>query len=226
MKTQLGINEKELERLTKIILESEHDKEELDEILTGTKIGDFVQGVKGLYQGEGYYYFKYLSKIKNRSAKVIRELESITKFVDELLELKKRIDKVKNIAPEKKMRLLKLIDTIEKLWKPFQLPFTSSTKEIFNLTNEKLKGERLDVIPGSKKSAIGKDLMGYKDATTKDELSTPEEIELDTELNPIKTTTQTKPEKINPLGKTGQVEPQKEKTPIEEEISRFKQLIK
>jgi hypothetical protein len=223
MKNHPGINEKELERLTKIILESEHDKEELDEILTGTKIGDFVQGVKGLYKGEGFYYFKYLSKIKNRSAKVIKELENITKFVDELLELKKRIDSIKQIAPEKKMRLLKLINTIEQLWEPFQLPFTNSTKEIFNLTNEKLKGERLDVIPGSKKSAIGKDLMSDKDVTTtSDDLSKPEEIEVD-----VTTTTTTKAT-TNPLSKTGKVEPktEKEKSAIQEEISRFKQLIK
>jgi hypothetical protein len=226
MKNQSGINEKELERLTKIILESEHDKEELDEILTGTKVGDFIQGVKGIYQGEGYYYFKYLSKIKNRSAKVIREMDDIKNFVNELLELKTKIEKIKNIAPQKKIRLLNLIDTVSKLWLPFEPPFNKAVREMFNTSNEKLKGERLDVIPGTKKNVVGTDLMQSQETSkTEDDLNKPEEIPVnfDKETKKAERRINTTSDVTNQSGFEAQ---KKEDKPIQEEISRFKQLIK
>jgi hypothetical protein len=197
MRNKSKLTEKELERLTKIIIESEHDKEELDEILTGTKVGDFIQGVKGLYQGEGFYYFKYLSKIKNRSAKVLKELPDIEQFVKELLELRQRIDRIKNIAPEKKWRLLNL---------------SEATKEINLLSSEKLSGERLDVIPGFDKNEMGSSLVASKDEA-KGKKSSEVKITKDTE----------KPEEkdnIIPINR------QQKKSAVQEEISRFKQLIK
>jgi hypothetical protein len=212
MRNKSKLTEKELERLTKIIIESEHDKEELDEILTGTKVGDFIQGVKGLYQGEGFYYFKYLSKIKNRSAKVLKELPDIEQFVKELLELRQRIDRIKNIAPEKKWRLLNLINKIEKLWQPFNIPFSEATKEINLLSSEKLSGERLDVIPGFDKNEMGSSLVASKDEA-KGKKSSEVKITKDTE----------KPEEkdnIIPINR------QQKKSAVQEEISRFKQLIK
>ena len=204
MRKYRKINESDLDRLSKIIRETE----EIDEIFTGSKLEDFFQGVKGLYQGEGFYFFKYLSKIKNRSTKVKNELVDIKKFVQELLKLKENIDKIKNIAPEKKLRLLNLIDLVSQLWKPFEIPFSKAVDEINALSSQKLKGERLDVIPGSKKSALGKDYMDDKDETSSsDDLSKPELI------NPTQTTT----------GPTTNVLA----TPtITEEIKRFKQLIR
>ena len=58
MRKYRKINESDLDRLSKIIRETE----EIDEIFTGSKLEDFFQGVKGLYQGEGFYFFKYLLK--------------------------------------------------------------------------------------------------------------------------------------------------------------------
>jgi len=204
MRKYRKINESDLDRLSKIIRETE----EIDEIFTGSKLEDFFQGVKGLYQGEGFYFFKYLSKIKNRSTKVKNELVDIKKFVQELLKLKENIDKIKNIAPEKKLRLLNLIDLVSQLWKPFEIPFSKAVDEINALSSQKLKGERLDVIPGSKKSALGKDYMDDKDETSSsDDLSKPELI------NPTQTTT----------GPTTNVLATQT---ITEEIKRFKQLMR
>ena len=218
-----NINESDIERLSKIIVETDSETKELDEILSGRKVGDLLQGVKGLYKGEGFGYFKYLSKIKNRSQKVIKELDDIEKFMEELKELKPRVDKL-SIAPEKKMRLLKLLDFVITKWEPFFPGYKKALGDINVLTGEKLGGQRLDVIPGSKRAQIGKDLMMSKDEmSTEDDLSKPEEIEFDT------TTTTTTKKSTNPLTTTGETKGKEEKKKeenLKEEISRFKQLIK
>lgn len=228
MKKVTNFDERELNRLTKLISES-MDKEELDEILGGTKIGDFFQGVKGLYQGEGFYYFKYLSKIKNRSKKVLTELDDIKKFVEELFELKGRIEKVKNIAPEKKLRLLNLIQEVETLWTPFGLPFTDVIKKLNKISSEKLSGERYDVVPDLKKDEIDSDLMSGKEGTGK--LTSTPKVVTPTNDDTKKTSsgTITSKQGVNPLTTTGETkstEEKEKKENLKEEIDRFKQLIK
>jgi hypothetical protein len=173
-----------------------------------------------------------LSKIKNRSALVKKEVEDIKKFVEELLQLKGRIDKVKNIAPEKKFRLLNLIDTISKIWVPFELPFTKSIDEINALASQKLKGERLDVIPGSKKSAFGTDYMKDRDETTnQDNLKNPEFVDPNQQTKKSTTSStgnQLSQKNISPIPDEELSDEEKMllgKT-VNEEIKRFKQLIK
>jgi len=217
MKKVTSFNEKELNRLTKLISES-MDKEELDEILGRTKIGDFFQGVKGLYQGEGFYYFKYLSKIKNRSKKVLSELDDIKKFVEELFELKGRIEKVKNIAPEKKMRLLNLIQEVEALWSPFGLPFTDVITKLNKISSEKLSGERYDVVPDLEKDEIDSDLMSGKEGTSK----LPSTPKVNDSTKKTTSTTST----LTTTGEPEDTEKKEKEEEIKEEINRFKQLIK
>ena len=218
-----NINKNDIERLSKMIVETESETKELDEILSGTKVGDFFQGVKGFVKGESFGYFKYLSKIKNRSQKVIRELDDIEKFMEELKELKPRVDKL-SIAPEKKMRLLKLLDYVTSKWEPFFPGYKKALGEINILATEKLSGQRLDIIPGSKKSQIGKDLSKSKDEISpEDDLSKPEEIELD-----VTTTTTTKKttSPFTTAGQTSGTEEKEKEENLKEEIDRFKQLIK
>lgn len=218
MRNNRNLKENDLDRLARLISEEKMEEKELDEIFTGTKAEDLYQGVRGLFKGEGFGYFKYLSKIKNRSAKVVTEIEDIEKFMEELKELKPKVEKL-SIAPEKKMRLVKLLDYVINKWEPFFPSYSTAIKEINRLTSEKLTGQRLDVIPGSKKAQIGKDLMKDKDKDL-DDLSSPEEIDTDTS-----TTTTTK--KPTSTLKTSGVEPKSEKeATIQEELSRFKQLIK
>lgn len=218
-----NINESDIERLSNIILETESQTEELDEILSGTKAGDFFQGVRGFMKGESFGYFKFLSKIKNRSQKVIKELDDIEKFMEELKELKPRVDKL-SIAPEKKMRLLKLLDFVITKWEPFFPGYKKALGEINLLSTEKLSGQRLDVVPGSKRAQIGKDLMMSKDEMSPEEdLSKPEVVDFDT------TTTTTTKKPTNPLTTTGETkgtEEKKKEENLKEEIDRFKQLIK
>jgi hypothetical protein len=86
------------------------------------------------------------------------------------MDLKPKIEKLK-IAPEKKLRLLNLLDSVINKWQPFFPEFSSSIKEINKLSSEKLSGERLDVIPGSDFNQLGSDLMKSKDSFEKPELT-------------------------------------------------------
>jgi hypothetical protein len=216
-----NINESDIERLSRIIVETDSETKELDEILSGTKVGDFLQGVKGLYKGEGFGYFKYLSKIKNRSQKVIKELDDIEKFMEELKELKPRVDKL-SIAPEKKMRLINLLDFVITKWEPFFPGYKKALAEINVLSSEKLGGQRLDVIPGSKKSALGAKYFEDKDAVDGDD-NTNTITKTD---EPTTTTTTKKPSGFSSGSISKKPELTKADDPLLEEVSRFKQLIK
>lgn len=223
MKNYKKLSEKEIEKLVNLVLETKSDKEEIEEILSGTKVGDFFQGVRGFVKGESFGFFKYLSKIKNKSQKVIKELEDISKFMDELKELRPRIEKL-GIAPEKKMRLLNLVDFVTKKWEPFFPGYNEALKEINLLSSEKLSGQRLDVIPGSKRNQMGSDYMKSKDETEVN-LNKPEYINPDTS----KLTTDTDEKSKNPLTNTGEIKGTEEKEKeenLKEEINRFRQLIK
>ena len=171
------LTESDLYRISKRVIKEREEQEleqELDEIIrfnlpVGTKLGNIYQGIKGFVKGESYGYFNYLSKIKNRSKRVMNELEHIETFVKYLTDLKPKIEKLK-IAPEKKLRLLNLLDTAINKWQPFFPQFSDSIKEINKLSHEKLSGERLDVIPGSDVNQLGSDLMKSKDIESKPEL--------------------------------------------------------
>jgi len=201
------LNEREIQRLVNRITEDSHE-EELDEIFGGTALGDAYQGVRGFFKGESYGYYKYLSKIKNRSKKVISELEDIENFVNQLVDLKPKVERL-TIAPEKKLRLLKLLDYVIKKWEPFFPQYNQAIREINKLTSEKLSGERMDVIVGSGQDQIGKDLMKSKDIAPKMS-NQPQEIDFEDEdeedddeiSKPIDTDS----------SKTSIVEPAKEKT--------------
>lgn len=199
------LNEREIQRLVNRITEDSHE-EELDEIFGGTALGDVYQGVRGFFKGESYGYYKYLSKIKNRSKKVISELEDIENFVKQLGELKPKVEKL-TIAPEKKLRLIKLLDYVITKWEPFFPQYNQAIREINKLTSEKLSGERMDVVIGSGQGQIGKDLMKSKDITPKVS-NQPQEIDFEDEEEEEEIST---PMDTN-SSKTNIAEPSKETT--------------
>ena len=175
MKRIIYLNESDLYRVSKRVIEEQELEQELDEIIrfntpVGSQLGNMYQGIKGFIKGESYGYFNYLSKIKNRSKRVMNELEHIETFVKYLMDLKPKIEKLK-IAPEKKLRLLNLLDSVVNKWQPFFPEFSSSIEEINKLSSEKLSGERLDVIPGSDSNQLGGDLMKSKDSFEKPKLT-------------------------------------------------------
>jgi hypothetical protein len=221
MKNYKNLTESDFQRLTKLILESEKDVEELDEILGATKLGDLYQGVRGFMKGESFGYYKYLSKIKNRGQKVVKELDDIEKFMTELNDLKPRLEKL-TIAPEKKMRLLRLLDFAVSKYEGFYPEYKKAVAEISRIADEKLTGQRLDVIPGSKRTQIGKDLLVSKDKTETD-LNKPEEIDVEATTT---TTTTKKPSGFSSGSIPKKPELTKADDPLQEEVSRFKQLIK
>lgn len=220
MRNNRNLKESDLDRLVRLISEEENmEEKELDEILSSTKLGDLYQGVRGFVKGESFGFFKYLSKIKNRSGKVLGEIKDIEKFMTELKDLKPRVEKL-SIAPEKKWRLINLLDFVIEKWEPFFPSYSRAIEEINKITSEKLSGERLDVIPGSKENQLGID---YKqDADTKK--GEPQK----TEFVPLSTTTTTtkKPSGFSSGSIPKKPELTKADDPILEEVSRFKQLIK
>jgi hypothetical protein len=195
------------------------DKEELDEILGGTKIGDFFQGVKGFVKGESFGFFKYLSKIKNKSQKVIKQIDDVEKFLEELKELKPKVEKL-TIAPEKKLRLINLLDFVTTEGEPFFTEFKEVLTYINELSSQKLSGERYDVVPDLEKDEIDSDLMSGKEEKGKD-TSTPKVV------TPTKTSSGGGKNPSTTAGETKATEEKKkEEEELKEEINRFKQLIK
>ena len=159
MKKIIYLNESDLYQISNRVIE----EQELDEIMrfnlpVGTQLGNIYQGIRGFTKGESYSYFNYLSKIKNRSKRVMNEIDHIETFVKYLIDLRPKIEKIK-IAPEKKLRLLNLLDRVINKWQPFFPEFSDAIKEVNKLSSEKLSGKRLDVVPGLDPNEIGSDLM-------------------------------------------------------------------
>lgn len=217
------LTEKDIKNLVYKITEEINTEEELDEVFGGTALGDMYQGIRGYIKGETYGYFKYLSKIKNRSKKVIKELEDAQKFTEELKKLKPNIEKL-TIAPEKRQRLLNLLDHVTSKGDLFFPSYVEAMKEINKLTDEKLSGKRLDVVPGSKSNQLGKDLMKSKDNDINTNDTEVVDFESKSSLNKQGSveTTKKNNKKSDDEKKLQLILPPN----LKEEITRFKEMIK
>jgi hypothetical protein len=219
-----NLNDYEIKKLTRTIIESELDEQEIDEILGNTMVGNIYQGMRGLFKGEGYNYYRFLNKIKNRSGGIKKQLKDVNDFVIYLKELRPKIEKLSYIAVEKKARLLILVDLIIKQWSSFFSEFEKTVEQVNTLASEKLKGERLDVIPNLEKNKLGLDLMKSKDKKIE-----PPNNSLTKSLKDsgIFGSTDEKPNDSNNKKtddeNTGKIEIPSD---LKEEILRFKQMIK
>ena len=105
MKKIVKITEQDLARIVKKTIEEQEMEEGL---FDGVK--DAYQGLKGVWRGEGYDYYKYTSSLRNITKKLKKLDEPNHKTMIELNSLKSKVGTSK-MAPTKKQNL---VDTIDK----------------------------------------------------------------------------------------------------------------
>ena len=72
-------------------------------------VSDMVSGLKGVWRGEGYDYFKYLNKLKSSMSNLQRLDKPNHKIMNELTSLKGKISSSK-MPTDKKNNLIRAID--------------------------------------------------------------------------------------------------------------------
>ena len=72
-------------------------------------LSDMVSGLKGVWRGEGYDYFKYLNKLKSSMSNLQRLDKPNHKIMNELTSLKGKISSSK-MPTDKKNNLIRAID--------------------------------------------------------------------------------------------------------------------
>ena len=105
MKKIVKITEQDLARIVKKTIEEQEMEEGL---FDGVK--DSYQGLKGVWRGEGYDYYKYTSSLRNIAKKLKKLDEPNHKTMIELNSLKGKVGTSK-MDPTKKQNL---VDTIDK----------------------------------------------------------------------------------------------------------------
>ena len=97
-----------INRIKKIIREETSKKQEMDETIFDP-VRDVWSGVKGVFRGEGYSYYKYLSQLKNLS----KDLKKLDKpnhnIMSKLNQINNEIQKSK-MRPEQKQNIKTIID--------------------------------------------------------------------------------------------------------------------
>lgn len=98
------LTEYDLERIViKVIQEQEMEEGIFDPIV------DRYQGLKGVWRGEGYDYFKHLSSLRGLTRQLKKLDRPNIKIMDELLTLKGKVSSSK-MPPDKKQNLTDTID--------------------------------------------------------------------------------------------------------------------
>lgn len=102
MKKIVYLNENDLFRMAKRILKEEEMKEG---IFDG--ISNVYQGLKGVWRGEGYDFFRYMNQLKN----TVGDLKKHSASIEKLKNLKDKIIASK-VPPDKKAELIQEIDRL------------------------------------------------------------------------------------------------------------------
>jgi len=100
----IKLTEADLERIVKQVLEEQETQEGIFDPLVNT-----YQGLKGVWRGEGYDYFKYLSSLRGITRKLKKLDEPNVKVMGDLYQLRSKVDTSK-MPTDKKSNLLKTID--------------------------------------------------------------------------------------------------------------------
>jgi hypothetical protein len=140
MKKIIYLTEEDLYKISqRIIKESEIEEGIFD------GISNMVQGLKGVWRGEGYDFFKYLNSLKNM-AKELKKLDQPNiKIMTKLTDLKNKITASK-MPPEKKGQL---ISEIEKALEKFN-QYSTHIDNIERVASERLKGDTAPIYPENK----------------------------------------------------------------------------
>jgi hypothetical protein len=137
MKKIIYLTEEDLYKISqRVIKESEIEEGIFD------GISNMVQGLKGVWRGEGYDFFKYLNSLKGM-AKDLKKLDQPNiKIMTKLTDLKNKITASK-MPPEKKGQL---ISEIEKALEKFN-DYSYHIDNIEKMATERLKGEAPPINP-------------------------------------------------------------------------------
>jgi hypothetical protein len=211
MKTN-RLTENQIKNLVKKRI-NEGDNTEVNEILN---FGNIYQGFRGLYKGEGYDYYRFLSKLKNRSGFLEYALNYSENEFNYLKSLYEKIQNT-NFNPEKKKLLLNLIEPIITKWESCFKPISDNVKEIKQVVSDKLSN-KIDDINVKKSEEIGK----IEDIEKpKEDVKVDDEVKQKIEPNQQSVL----PNQRNKGDEEDSNTPRWD-DPIKEEIKRFKMLIK
>ena len=100
----IKLTESDLENIVRKVIEEQETQEGVFDPLVNA-----YQGLKGVWRGEGYDYFKYLSSLRGITRKLRKLDEPNVKVMGDLYQLRTKVDTSK-MPTDKKSNLLNTID--------------------------------------------------------------------------------------------------------------------
>ena len=108
--TKIIISEKQLENIIRL-----HENE-VDENV----FGDMYQGLRGVWRGYGYDFYKYTNQVDNISKSVERHTRKVDKMVNKLVDLERKIN-LSKMPQQYKSELKQEINTMVQEYEKFLL---------------------------------------------------------------------------------------------------------
>jgi hypothetical protein len=126
MKKIIKLNETDLQNIVNKVLQ---EQEKNEGILDNVK--DTYQGFKGVWRGEGFDYYKYVSSLGNLTKKLKKLDEPNHKIIKELIDLKVKI-KSSKMPLDKKNKLEYAIDTAQQYFTQYSKAIDSIEMAVYN----------------------------------------------------------------------------------------------
>lgn len=108
--TKIIVTEKQLEKIVRL------HEEEVDENV----FGDMYQGLRGVWRGYGYDFYKYTNQVDNISKSVERHTRKVDKMIDKLVDLERKIN-LSKMPPQYKSELKQEINAMVQEYEKFLL---------------------------------------------------------------------------------------------------------
>jgi Mg2+ and Co2+ transporter CorA len=124
----IKLTEADLENIVRKVIEEQETQEGVFDPLVNA-----AQGLKGVWRGEGYDYFKYLSSLRGLTRKLKKLDAPNVKIMTQLTDLKNKVT-VSKMPTDKKQNL---IDTIDKAIAHFNA-YSNLINTIEQLSSQKL----------------------------------------------------------------------------------------
>jgi Mg2+ and Co2+ transporter CorA len=128
MSKVIKLTEADLENIVRKVIEEQETQEGVFDPLVNA-----AQGLKGVWRGEGYDYFKYLSSLRGLTRKLKKLDAPNVKIMTQLTDLKNKVT-VSKMPTDKKQNL---IDTIDKAIAHFNA-YSNLINTIEQLSSQKL----------------------------------------------------------------------------------------
>lgn len=108
--TKIIVTEKQLEKIVRL------HEEEVDENV----FGDMYQGLRGVWRGYGYDFYKYTNQVDNISKSVERHTRKVDKMINKLVDLERKIN-LSKMPPQYKSELKQEINAMVQEYEKFLL---------------------------------------------------------------------------------------------------------